>query len=62
MFDDVTLNGDLMESCHEEIYTECSYELNLLRKNQEDGDDPKGVVYSCLKKLFARQNKVGLYL
>jgi len=58
MFDDVSLNEQLMESCHDEVYKQCSDELILLRNSHEDGNDPHGVVYSCLKKLFARQNKV----
>ena len=52
MFRDIELNVDLQKSCKKDIEKFCQDDMNKALKAHQQGDDPEGIVYTCLIRVF----------
>nr|CAB3249303.1 Golgi apparatus protein 1 [Phallusia mammillata] len=57
MFNDIDLNPILQKACEHDIKKFCAVEINKAKIDHEQGVDPHGVIYGCLKERLAKADR-----
>jgi len=56
--DDIELNPELKKACKKDISTYCAKEVGSAKQDHQDGVDPRGRVYVCLKEQMRNTKQV----